>query len=619
MEEQILLVELASVAVLGVGAQWLAWRLRLPSILLLLLFGLAAGPLAIAIFGRRWIDPDAMLGPFLMPLVSVAVAIILFEGGLSLRLRDLCEIGAVVRNLVTIGVLVSWLLAGAAAYYVAGISFRLSFLLGAILSVTGPTVVIPLLRHVRPLARLEAIARWEGIAIDPIGALLAVLVFEALLAGGPKASAAHIAVLLLKVIGVGLIAGTAGAVLATWLLARFWIPDNLHNPVVLMLVILIFTLSNVLQSEAGLFAVTIMGVLMANQRMVSVNHVVEFKENLRTLLLAGLFILLAARLQVSDLTEINLRDLAFLAIMIVAVRPLCVLLSCLGTGLNWREQAFLAWMAPRGVVAASVSSVFALRLAGDSGDPQAAMLVPLTFLVIIGTVALYGLTAKPLARRLGLTQPDPQGVLFAGAQPSARAIAKALQDEGFQVLLVDTNRDHVRVAKLEGLPAYYGSILSERSIEALPLAGIGHLLAITANDEVNSLATRHFAEMLGRGEVYQLPPAGELLGGKEIVSRHLRGRLLFGENATYAHLDDRFGAGAVVKKTPLTKEFDLASYRELYGAGAIPLFVIDEKHDLQVFTIDHSPTPKIGQLLVGIVDPVTSPTQCAAPRTDESA
>jgi hypothetical protein len=258
-------------------------------------------------------------------------------------------------------------------------------------------------------------------------------------------------------------------------------------------------------------------------------------------------------------------------------------------------------------------------LAGDSGEPQAATLVPLTFLVIIGTVALYGLTAKPLARRLGLTQPDPQGVLFAGAQPSARAIAKALQDEGFQVLLVDTNRDHVRVAKLEGLPAYYGSILSERTIDALPLGGIGRLLAITANDEVNSLATRHFAELLGRGEVYQLPPAGELLGGKEIVSRHLRGRLLFGEHATYSHLDDRLGAGAVVKKTPLTKEFDLDSYRELYGAGAIPLFVIDEKHDLQVFTIDHSPTPKVGQLLVGIVDPVTSPTQCAAPQTGESA
>lgn len=617
MNENLLLVELASVAVLGIGAQWLAWRLHLPSILLLLLFGLAAGPLAAAALGRRWIDPDAMFGPFLTPVVSVAVAIILFEGGLSLRLRDLREIGTVVRNLVTVGVLASWLLAGLAAHLVAGLNLKLAFLLGAILSVTGPTVVIPLLRHVRPLARLEAIARWEGIAIDPIGAMLAVLVFEVLLAGGPKATAAHIAVTLLKVVGVGLAAGTIGAFIATVLLARFWVPDNLQNPVVLMLVILAFTVSNVLQAESGLFSVTIMGVLMANQRMVSLQHVVEFKENLRTLLLAGLFMLLAARLEMSDLAAIDLRALAFLAAVILAVRPLSVAVSCLGTGLKWREQAFLAWMAPRGIVAASVSSVFALRLAEGLDDPQATMLVPLTFLVIIGTVAVYGLTAKPVARWLRVSEPEPQGVLFAGAQPSARAIAKALQDEGFQILLLDTNRDHVRVAKLEGLPAYYGSVLSERTMEALPLAGIGHLLAITPNDEVNSLATRHFAELLGRGEVYQLPPAGQLLGGKEVVSRHLRGRLLFDPDATYAYLDDRFGAGAVVKRTMLTKEFDLNAYRQLYGPQAIALFLIDEKRSLHVFTVDNPPAPKVGQTIVSIVDPVNSMTQCPAKQSEK--
>ncbi len=608
MKEQLPLIELSSVAVLGIGAQWLAWRLRLPSILLLLLFGLAAGPLATALFGRSWIDPDAMLGEFLMPLISLAVSIILFEGGLSLRLRDLQEIGGVVRNLVTIGVLASWLLAGLAAHFVAGLGLRISFLLGAILAVTGPTVVIPLLRHIRPTAKLEAIARWEGIAIDPVGALLAVLVFEALFLGGPHATSAHIAWLLLKVTLVGVVAGLVGAALTTWLLARFWIPDNLHNPVVLMLVILTFAASNLVQSEAGLFSVTIMGVLMANQRMVSVAHVVEFKENLRTLLLAGLFIMLAARLKTTDLVSINLRSLAFLAVMILAVRPLAVWASCIGTGLNWREQLFLAWMAPRGIVAASVSSVFALRLSQSAEHPHAATLVPLTFLVIIGTVAIYGLTAKAFARRLGLTLPDPQGVLFAGAQPSARAIAKALQEEGFQVLLVDTNRDHVRVAKLEGLPAYYGSILSERTIEELPMSGIGRLLAITSNDEVNSLATRHFAELLGRSEIYQLPPSGEMLGGKEVVSRQLRGRLLFASHATYAYLDDRFEAGAVVKRTPLTKEFDLTSYHDLYGADAIPLFLIDEKRQLHVLDVDNPAEPKTGQVIIGLVDPVTSPT-----------
>jgi NhaP-type Na+/H+ or K+/H+ antiporter len=615
MQEQLPLVEVASVVVLGIGAQWLAWRLRFPSILLLLLFGLAAGPLAAATFGRPWIDPDAMLGEFLMPVISIAVSIILFEGGLSLRLRDLRQIGGAVGNLVTIGVVVSWLLAALAAHFVAGLGLRISFLLGAILAVTGPTVVIPLLRYIRPTARLEAIARWEGIAIDPIGALLAVLVFEALFTEPRETTVLHIAWLLFKTTAVGAGAGLIGAVATTILLARFWIPDKLQNPVVLMLVILTFALSNLLQAEAGLFAVTVMGILMANQKMVSVMHVVEFKENLRTLLLAGLFIMLAARLDMDDLTALSWRSAAFLAVMVLAVRPLAVAASCLGAGLNWREQFFLAWMAPRGIVAASVSSVFALRLASGTEIPDAGALVPLTFLVIIGTVAIYGLTAKPLARRLGVTLPEPQGVLFAGAQPSARAIAKTLQEEDFQVLLVDTNREHVRVAKLEGLPAHYGSVLSERTIEELPLGGIGRLLAITSNDEVNSLATRHFGELFGRAEAYQLPPSGELRGGKEVVSRHLRGRLLFAPQATYSYLDNRFEAGAVVKRTTLTKEFDLKDYRELYGADALPLFLVDEKRRLFVFDIDNPPLPKPGQAIIGLVDPV--PAQPAKAATED--
>ena len=495
-EDQVL-VGLAGIAVLGVGAQWLAWRLRVPSILLLLAVGFVAGPVT------GFLDPDALFGEILFPLVSLAVGLILFEGGLSLRARDLRAMGASVWSLVTVGALITWVMATWAAQVLLEFEAGPALLLGAIVVVTGPTVVGPLLRHVRPVGTVARVAHWEGIVIDPIGATLAVLVYEtfpaATTAGFAETAQAMGLEMLYTVLG-GTLVGGLGALVTVVILRRFWVPDFLQSPVLLMLVAGAFTASNLMQAESGLFTVTVMGVFLANQRFVSVKHIIEFKENLRVLLIASLFILLAARVSPADVRELGWAGPAFVIFLILVVRPAAVFVSTMGSSLSRKERVFLAWLAPRGIVAASVASVFALRL-GQAGDG----LVPATFMVIVGTVTVYGLTAAPLARRLGLSNPNPQGVVFASANPGVRAIAHAVQTAGFPVLLVDNNRANINSARMEHLATAYTSIMSEHALDAAEEAGLGRLLAMTADDDVNVLATLHFRELFGRVEVYQLP------------------------------------------------------------------------------------------------------------------
>jgi hypothetical protein len=267
-----------------------------------------------------------------------------------------------------------------------------------------------------------------------------------------------------------------------------------------MTVVTAFTMSNLLQTESGLLTVTVMGIVLGNQKTVPVKHIIEFKENLRVLLISILFIVLAARLQIDDLRHISVSSLAFLAVLIFIARPAAVALSALRSDLSWQERVFLSWMAPRGIIAAAVSSIFALKLA-EAGHPQAGQLVPLTFLVIIGTVTIYGLTASRMARWLGVAKPNPQGALIIGAHSWARAVARVLQEEGYEVLLVDTDRRNISATRLAGLPAFYASILSDSALDEIELGGIGRLLALTSNDEANSLAALHFIPAFGRSDV----------------------------------------------------------------------------------------------------------------------
>lgn len=589
------MVALALIGAAGIGAQWVAWRLRLPSILLLLLAGILVGPVL------GWLQPRALFQDILNPLVSLAVAVILYEGGLSLRMKELGAHGRPILRLLTAGVVVTWFLATAFAFWVAGLTFEVAMVLGAILTVTGPTVIGPLLRQIRPRGPVEAIAKWEGIVVDVVGATLAVLVVHAVTeagAGGTAMQSATGAILDLgKTIFVGTAFGFAGTYAFVIPLRRHLVPDELENAVSLAVVLAIFVVSDQLAHESGLLAVTLMGFLLANRDDVSVHHIIEFKENLRVLLISTLFIVLAATVDLDDLIACGWRGLAFVGLLIVVVRPACVFLSTLGTDLKWSERVFLAALAPRGIVAAAVSSLFMLRLEA-AGVEGADKLAPLAFLVIIGTVAVYGLSAEPLARRLGLSDPDAQGTLIAGAGPFALELGKALKKLDIDVLHVDTNRASIALARLDGLAAHYGSILSKKVVEALPLGGTGRFIGLTPNDEVNALASAHFAALYGKANVFQ--PASAEPAGDE-VRKDLRGRTLFGKDHTLASLDVAIGRGATVKATPLTEEFNFEAFVERFP-GAVPLGSFLEGR-LTLFTSSGEPSLESGETLLSLVSP----------------
>ncbi|MBN1510920.1 MAG: sodium:proton antiporter [Phycisphaerae bacterium] len=592
MSEQVL-QGITVLAVAGASALWLAWRLHLPSILLLLLSGFLVGPVL------RLLEPDRLLGDALFPLASVSVALILYEGGLTLKFRELRDGGRLVWALVSIGAAVTWGLSALAAHWILGLPAQLAVLLGAILVVTGPTVILPLLQHIRPTGPTGSILKWEGIVIDPIGALLAVLVYEVIAISGVRDATMLVAVAVAKTVIAGGGLGVLGAGLLTLMLRRYWIPDFLQNAVSLMLVVAAFVTSNQIQHESGLFSVTVMGIALANQKFADIQHIVEFKENLRILLISALFILLAARISPRDLTSVGWRGAVFVLVLIVIVRPAGVFASTWMGKLKRSERLFLAWMAPRGIVAAAVASVFAFRLE-DAGYPEAGRLVPITFLVIISTVAAYGLTAPLVAHRLGVAEPRPQGVLMVGAHSWARAIAEVLREKGIRVLLVDSNRANTAATRMAGLATYTGSALADYALDEIDLGGMGRLMALTPNDWVNVLAVQRFSRIFGRSECYQLPPAGE--EQEKSIHCSLHGRWLFASHLSFAELQRRFAAGAVVKATALSESFPYEAFQELYGATAVPLFILTKSGSLHVLSAERRPEPEPGQTLIALVD-----------------
>ncbi len=589
------IIQLALIVTFGVVAQMMAWRLRLPTILLLMIFGFLAGPVT------GLVHPDEVFGRLLFPLVSVSVAVILYEGGLSLGFKELKLVGGVVRNLVTIGILITWILSTLGAYYIIGLNFTLSLIFGAILVVTGPTVVLPLLRQIRPKGQTNSILKWEGIVNDPIGAVLAVLVFEGILASGVKEVTMVAIGGLLKTIGVSGLIGIAGAYIVVLLLKYRLIPDFLQNPASLMMVFCVFGASNMVLSESGLFGVTVMGIALANQKQIQVKHIIEFKENLRVLLISVLFIVLAARLDISKLTMLSWNIFLFLVFLVIIVRPVVVFFSTIKSHLNWKEKVFLSWMAPRGIVAAAVSSIFTIELV-RIGIPQAELLISLTFVVIIGTIAVYGIGAMPLARWLKISDTDPQGVLILGAQPFAVEIAGILKKNGFKVLLVDSNWSNITSAREAGLPTYHGSILSEYILDEIDLTGMGYLLALTPNEEVNSLAALYFSKIFGSENVYQLSVESEEHRQGHAVSQELRGNILFGSQITYPYLVNKFGGNCRLTSAPIETESDGDGLsKENSGKEVVPLFLIDDGPILTIYTRDFQPAPVPGQTLISLV------------------
>ena len=512
-----ILLSIASIGVLGIACQWFAWWVRIPSILFLLTVGIIVGPVL------NLINPDALFGNLLFPFISLSVAVILFEGSLTLKFEDIRGHGKTVSNLVSTGALITWLIIGYSTYHLLNLPIELAFLFGAIVVVTGPTVIIPMLRTVRPNTKVANVLRWEGIVIDPLGALLAVLVFDFIISGQQNNALGMIFLTFGKIIFSGLIIGFVSGWSIGELLRKQYVPQYLRNIFTLISVFAIFVISEMIESESGLLAVTVMGITMANMKDMDIDNILDFKESLSVLLISALFIILAARIELHELIHVGWPAIILLGIIIFVARPISVFTSSIGSDLTVNEKLMVSWIGPRGIIAAAISSLFALRLE-DAGYSEAALIVPLTFVIIIGTVVIQSTTARYIADFLKVREPSPTGLLIIGAGNVARAIGKELQSHGFKTLLTDSTWENIRLARMEGLETYFGNPVSEHADRNLNLIGLGKLLAMSGRLNLDTLACLRFKSEFGKKNIYELKTTREKhTEDKHIVSTKHRG------------------------------------------------------------------------------------------------
>lgn len=593
MEHDSLLV-LGGIVAAGIVCQWLAARLRLPSILVLLVVGAVAGQ-------TGTLDPDHVFGDLLFPAVSLSVALILFEGSLGLGRRQLRDAGAPALLLTTVGAGVTFVVLWQVAERVLDIDRGIAALIAANLIVTGPTVIGPLLQQVRPRGRVGAILQAEGIIIDPIGAAAAIVVFELIAASQLQGVNADTAATLLAIGGIGTGIGLAGAVLLVVSLSRFLLPDHLRQPAVVAVVLFTFALSDHFQEESGLVAVTVLGLALANQTRVSLHEVLELAESLQVLVLSSLFLVLAARLDLDVVADDLVANLVLLAAAVLVARPLAVAASTLGSGLHRKERAFLAAVAPRGIVAAAIASVFTIRLdeAGIEGSDRFAGAV---LTVLIGTIIVYGVGGRWIGTRLDVAEEEPRGVLIVGVNEWSRRLSDLLNEHGLRTMLVDRKRASVVTARLAGQEAVHGSILSSRLHDSLDLGGIGQLLALTASDEVNALAVERLRGRFGRSNTWMLAPKD---------AEHQVGRVLRWPDV--ATIEGRIAAGGRLRATRLSDEFDWDAYQarnpgaEVFGVIRDGRFVVPSD--------EHLITPAAGDVLVALGAPsAQDPDPTPAPR-----
>jgi NhaP-type Na+/H+ or K+/H+ antiporter len=591
------IIAFALIGLISFASQWLAWRVKLPAILFLLASGLLIGPVT------QQFNPDALFGDLLFPLISLAVAIILFEGSLTLDLKEIRSQKGVVQRLITVGAGITWAVVAIATHYLFGLSWELSILFGALTVVTGPTVIVPMLRTVRPNADVGNILRWEGILIDPLGALLVVVVYEFIVAQGQAQGALSGMLAFVEIIASGTVLGLAAGWILGFILKRRWVPEYLENMATLSMVFVSFSVANMLAHESGLLAVTLMGMWLANQKDIRISEILNFKEHLTVLLISGLFIILAARLTLDDLIALGWMPFALLAVMQFVARPLSVWVSAIGSTLSWQEKSLLSWIAPRGIVAAAVSALFAIKLE-QSGEAEAAVLVPLTFSVIFGTVVLQSATSRMMARWLDVAEPPPNGFLIVGANTIARTIALELRKNQVDVLLTDSNWDNIRAARMDGLRTFYGNPVSEYAEQRLDLVGLGKLLGLSPERSINTVAGMRFGNEFGQHNIYALRTSVDArLSEMHIDGEEHRGQYLFSKDLTYSKFSSMLAQGAELHSTRLSSEFTWNDFQQQNGKDAIPLFAITPEGKVLTSKIGSNFEPKNGWKVISLFTP----------------
>lgn len=539
----------------GLASQWLAWQMRVPAIVILIAAGLLLGPIGGIV--------DLTLAPGQVnELIGFGVAIILFEGGMDLKLGEFRRVGHGIARLTTLGPLLAWGLGALAAFYIAGLDWPVAVVIGAILVVTGPTVVSPLLRQARLNKQSASLLKWEGIVNDPVGVLLAVLAVQYFTIS--PADLSEIFIGLGKAVGVAAVLGGAGGWLTGWFYRRGVVPAHLKPPMLMVLVLAAFWLSDQVQHEAGLLTVTVMGLVLGNMDLVEREPLRHFKENLTVVLLSVLFIVIPAQLHVSQVESIGISSLLFVAAMLFLVRPASVALATLGAPMRWQDKLLLAWIAPRGIVAAATAALFGPAMVA-AGHPQGEQLMPLVFLVILVTVVVHGATLGPLARRLGLAADEANGLLIAGASDWSRALANALMRLDVEVIIADGSWHRLKSARMDGIPVYYGELLSEHAEQELEIEHLSYLLCATDNPYYNALVCKALGARFGHHRTFQLAPARESSDEQRRLTLQQRGYFAFKPPIDAYSLHQRMTSGWTIQTTRLGEGLSFEQFEERMG------------------------------------------------------
>lgn len=595
------MLELAGIIILGILAQWVAWKFKIPAILPLILIGLLVGPIAAEFLsedGTKWIEPiwngtkGLFPGDSLYYFVSLAISIILFEGGLTLKRSEIKNVGPVITKLITVGSAITFFGAGIVAHFIFELSWDLSFLFAGLIIVTGPTVITPILRNIPLKKDVSTVLKWEGILIDPIGALVAVLVFEFISVGGDSGFTKTALMEFGKIVLFGTTFGFTFAHALAFAINKKFIPHYLLNVVSLSTVLLVFVESEIFAHESGLLAVVVMGMVLGNSKLDNIKELLYFKESLSVLLISILFILLSANIDINDLLLLYTWKTAVLfAIVVFIIRPLAVFASTNGSKLKLNEKLFISWVGPRGIVAAGIASLFGSKLM-KQGVEGAEYITPLVFMIVLGTVLLNATTARLFARLVGVFLTTSNGILIVGASKVSRLLGHYLETNGRHVVLIDSNQNNIDKAKELGLEAINTNIYSDILSDNIELNDVGYLMAMTGSADINKYAISKFRKQFGENGSFRLVTADEMNNPEDNPNEGL-----------FSQTDDFIKLSEVTRRYPSIQEIQLED-KEHYlsliditnkNEDMIPLFLKDDEGELHIISSNNTNIDKIGK------------------------
>ncbi|WP_231495878.1 sodium:proton antiporter [Paucisalibacillus sp. EB02] len=588
------LISIVIVISLGIFSQWLAWRIQWPSIVIMSVAGLIIGP----VFGL--INPQAALGGLYSPIISLAVALILFEGSTSLDVRELKGISKSVFRIVTFGTFIAWIGGSLAAHYIAGLSLEISFIIGGLFVVTGPTVIIPLLRQAKLTSRVSSVLKWEGIIVDPIGPLLALFAYEIIKITSVESFSYQDFIPFFMDAFLAVIVGIVIGILVSFLAGKGWFPEYLKSPITFCFVLICFTIGEAIMHETGMLAVTIMGLTLARTKKYvhSISSINHFMENISVMLTSTVFILLTASLTRETIFEVfTWPILTFVLVMLLVVRPLSIWISTIGTELTLQEKTLVGWIAPRGIVALTVSGYFAGLLMED-GYPNASLLTSLTLALVFITVCAHGFSIGPIARKLGLANTDSTGVIMVGASSFSIAFANHLKAMGTPVLITDTSDSRLNQASNLGIATYHGEILSEQSEFDIDMTSYDMILSMTGDAAYNALVCQSYIPEFGHKNIFALP-INHHKTKESKVPPSLKANLLFGKEDTFPELNKKINIGYKIinieieeKKTVLKEDMSLSG---------TPLCVRKKNGNIVFVTFKDKLVLDVGDQLVALV------------------